>query len=868
MLSDHLIDLPIAEVLDQIRDTLALRHQLVLQAPPGAGKTTAVPLALLYEPWLREQKILVLEPRRVAARAAAMRMAEMLDEPVGETVGYRIRMDSCTSAATRIEVITEGILIRMLQSDPTLDGVGLVIFDEFHERNLDSDLGLALTLQSRTLFRGDPPLKVLVMSATLDGEVVSDLLGGAPLISSQGRQYPVEVEYGDHYELRNSIINPTVATILRALEEQSGSILVFLPGQGEIRRVARQLTPQLAASGERVLVTALYGGLPLKQQQEAIAVAPEGARKVVLATNLAETSLTIEGVSTVVDCGLAREPVFDPSTGMTRLDTRRISRSSAEQRRGRAGRLEPGHCYRLWSEAQQGQLVAQATPEILQADLAPLALQLLAWGADEPDDLDWLDPPPVGPYRQAIAQLVTCGAVYEGNAGSFQLTPHGVRMALMPLHPRLAHMLLVGCDIHARDMACLLAALLSDRNPLSGEGVDLAGSMAVLSGERDCPSQHIAWLKRTRVQGKRFSTICNEVHKPRKISIDVAQEDTLGVLLASAYSDRIAKLRPGGDHTRYQMSNGRSAVLPADDNLAGQEWLALAEVGGHVGESSDRIYSATNLNPAMFQDILSPLLQQEEYVDWDRKRNQFVAERRVRVGQLLLSCEPLPQVPEEARNKALFGVVRRQGLSLLPWTRKLEQWRARVMLLRAADMGTLPTDGDRAYAGNESSSWPDLSDVGLLATLEDWLAPYLGEVRRLEDFHKLDLKAILSNLLPWPLPLDLERLAPEQLVVPTGSRISIDYSQHPPVLAVKLQEMFGCEETPRVAGGQVSLLIHLLSPAGRPLQVTQDLTGFWRSSYQQVKKEMKGRYPKHPWPDDPLQANPTRHTKKREEELS
>jgi len=864
MPTDHFASLPISDVLDQIREILSSRHQMVLQAPPGAGKTTAVPLALLNEPWLEGQKILLLEPRRVAARAAAMRMAQLLGEDVGQTVGYRIRLDTCVSNATRIEVITEGILTRMLQSDPALDGVGLVIFDEFHERSLDTDLGLALTLQGRNLFRGDPHLKILVMSATLNGMAVADLLGNAPLVSSHGRQFSVEISYGPDYELRQSIIAPTVKTIRRALDEQVGSILVFLPGQGEIKRVARDLAEILSA-GEEVVVAPLYGGLPLKQQQLAIAPAPRGQRKVVLATNIAETSLTIEGIHTVVDCGLERVAVFDSATGMTRLDTRRISRASAEQRKGRAGRLAAGHCYRLWSEQQQRHLVAQGTPEIRQADLAPLALQLLAWGVDKPEDLDWLDPPPQGPFNQAISQLESCGAVYAGESGSYQLTPHGVRIAMMPLHPRLAHMLLVGCDIHATQTACLLAALLSERNPLSSTGVDVLGAMQVLSGERDCPDRMRPWLKRTRQQAARFERICEEVHKPRRVALEVAGYDALGVLLASAYSDRIAKLRPGGDQCHYQMSNGRSGSLPAQDSLAGQEWLAVAEVGGHVGEPVDRIYGATALNPVMFQEILSPLLQQEEIVEWDNKSNRFIAERRTRVGQIILRSEPLSEIPEQARNEALLGVVRRRGLSLLPWNQKLNQWRARIMLLRAADLGTLDSGGVESIPG-ASTPWPDLSNANLLATLEQWLAPYLNEVRTLEDFQRLDLRSILHSLVPWPLPLDLERLAPEQLAVPSGSQVSIDYDQYPPVLAVKLQEMFGCEETPRVANGRVALQVHLLSPAGRPLQVTQDLAGFWRSSYQEVKKEMHGRSPKHPWPDDPLQANATRHTKKRAEQ--
>ncbi|MFT6365527.1 MAG: ATP-dependent helicase HrpB [Halioglobus sp.] len=866
MLPGHFMDLPISEVLDEIRDTLHFRHQLVLQAPPGAGKTTVVPLALLSESWLLGQKILLLEPRRVAARAAAVRMAELLGESVGETVGYRIRQDTCVGPDTRIEVITEGILTRMVQSDPSLDGIGLIIFDEFHERNLDSDLGLALIMQSRHLFRVDPPLKLIVMSATLDGEAVSNLLGGAPMITSDGRQFAVDVTYGASYQLSDSIIGRTVQATKQALEEHNGSILVFLPGQGEINRVFRDLRP-IVDGYENVELHALYGGLPLAKQQQAIAPAAEGVRKVVLSTNIAESSLTIDGVEIVIDAGLIRVPVFDPSTGMTRLDTRRLSRSSAEQRAGRAGRLSAGHCYRLWSEEQHGQLIAKATPEILQADLAPLALQLLAWGVDNPDELDWLDPPPSGPYSQAISQLIACSAVYKGASGIYQLTPHGVRLAQMPLHPRLSHMLLVGCDIHATETACLLAALLSERNPIANQGVDLVAAMQMLTGQSRCPQALSAWLKRTRKQADRFNDICNKVHKPRKYAIPVSEEDVLGVLLASAYSDRIARLRPGNDQSQYQMSNGRSAVLPVEDALAGEPWLAVAEVGGHVGESADKIYSATALNPEMFEDVLSPLLCQEDFVEWDKKSNQFIAESRIGLGNLVLSSKALDEVPDQARNDALLGVVRKEGLALLPWDKKLERWRARVMLLRAADLGTLDVDSVAEFK-TTSCAWPDLSNATLLATLEEWLAPYLNDVRRLEDFQKIDLKSILYSLLPWPLPLDLERLAPEHLVVPSGSRIAVDYNEYPPVLAVKLQEMFGCEDTPRVADGKIPVLIHLLSPAGRPLQITQDLAGFWRSSYEEVKKEMRGRYPRHPWPDDPLQAYATAHTKKRSQKLA
>lgn len=852
MPSDEISQLPIAAVLDELKLAIAASNEVVLQAPPGAGKTTVVPLALLDQDWLGGRKILVLEPRRMAARAAAARMAHLLGESVGQTVGYRIRLDSCVGATTRIEVITEGILTHQLQRDPGLEDVGLVIFDEFHERNLDSDLCLALALHGRDLFRQGPALKLLLMSATLDGEAVSKLLGNAPVLTSSGRQFPVETRYGVAQQLRDSIIQPVVDTIVQALREKMGSILVFLPGQREISAVAQDLSEVLKVLGDqKTQVVSLYGGLSLERQQQAIQPAPEGFRKIVLSTNLAETSLTIEGVSVVVDSGLAREPVFDTATGITRLTTRRISKASAEQRQGRAGRQGPGFCYRLWSEQQQARLVQQATPEILQADLAPLALQLLSWGVSQVNELRWLDPPPEAPYKQAISILERCGAAFRNKSGNYQLTPHGVRLAQMPLHPRLAHMLLVGCDMHATETACLLAAILSERNPLAEQGVDIVTTINVLLGASRCPPKLQGWFRRVWQQARRYARIASDVHKSRAFSVGVNQEDVLGVLLASAYPDRVARLRADGDGCRYQLSNGRSAALPRNDSLVGQEWLAVAELGGQVGEPVDQIYSATALNPGMFQEILVPLVTVVEHVEWDYRKDRFVAERRNLVGNILLTAEPLEKIPELARSEALLGLVRKRGLGLLPWTAHLQQWRARVMLMH------------RIEGNLEGNPWPDMSDDALLCTLESWLLPHLTAVRRVEDFQKLDLKTLLRSLLPWPLPLELERMAPERLAVPSGSSVAIDYSQDPPVLAVKLQEMFGCEDTPTIADGRVALLIHLLSPGQHPLQITRDLAGFWRTGYQDVKREMKGRYPKHPWPDDPLQAPATRHTKKR-----
>ena len=851
MYSDVISQLPIAEVLEQLKRCMSEGNEVVLQAPPGAGKTTIVPLELLDQPWLQGRKILVLEPRRMAARAAASRMAQLLGDAVGQTVGYRIRMDTCVSDNTRIEVITEGILTQQLQRDPGLEDVGLVIFDEFHERNLDADLCLALALHGREVFREGPALKLLVMSATLAGEEVSKLLGNAPIVTSSGRQFPVETHYCEAHQLRHSIVQPTINVVLRVLKKQAGSILVFLPGQREISSVARGLADALEHSAEPLQIAPLYGGLSLERQLQALLPAPDGKRKIVLSTNLAETSLTIEGITVVVDSGLVREAAFDPATGMTRLATRRISRASAEQRKGRAGRQGPGRCYRLWSEQQHERLVAHALPEILQADLAPMALQLLSWGVDDGSELRWLDPPPAAPFAQAVSILEQCGATFRNQAGCLQLTPHGVRLAQMPMHPRLAHMLLVGCDIQAREMGCLLAAILSERNPLGEQGVDIATTVAVLMGESRCPDKLQGWFKRVWKQARRFASMATEIHKPETLTLSVDQENIISVLLARAYPDRIARLRADGDGYTYQLSNGRSAVLPVDDSLAGTEWLAVAELGGKVGEPVDRIYSASELDPVNFGEILSTLVSEQENVEWDYRKERFMAERRTHIGSILLSSDVLEQVSDEARSAALLAVVRKKGIDILSFNKKVQQWRARVMLLH------------RAGADVEANPWPDLSDEALLDTLESWLLPYLGPVRRLEDFRSLNVKDMLRVLLPWPLPLELERLVPERWAAPSGSSVEIDYTQTPPVLAVKLQEMFGCEDTPTVAGGLVALQIHLLSPGQQPLQITQDLAGFWRSSYHDVKREMKGRYPKHPWPDDPLVAVATRYTKKR-----
>jgi ATP-dependent helicase HrpB len=837
-----MISLPIDEVLPALREALATRHEAVLEAPPGAGKTTRVPLALLNETWLAGQTILMLEPRRLAARAAAERLASELGEKVGETVGYRIRLDSKVGPKTRIEVVTEGILTRRLQDDPALEGVGLLIFDEFHERSLDADLALALSLNGRELFRDDQPLKILLMSATLEGERLAGLLDDAPILRSEGRMYPVAMRWGRPFQPGEFIEPRLVQTILEALNDETGSILVFLPGQAEIRRVHQQLADALGDSPQ-VLLCPLHGELDLNAQRAAIDPAPTGKRKVVLATNIAETSLTIDGVRVVIDAGLARVPRFDPGSGMTRLDTQRISKASATQRAGRAGRLEPGVCYRLWSQDQHEQLAAYASAEILSADLAGLALQLGRWGVT-PGQLVWLDVPPAAAYAQAQDLLDRLGAL-DGEA----LTRHGQAMAELPAHPRIAHLLLRGQALGLADMACDVAALLGERDILRGAGADLHSRLVLLSGEERAARGAQGGVQRARQLARQYRGYLRG-----KASEPVSDPDHprwLGALLALAYPDRVAQQRRTGG-AEYRLANGRAALFAEADSLMKQAWLVIADLGSRQGQREERIYLATDFDPALFDSVLAEQVRVVDQLDWDEREGVLRAERQRKVGELILSREPLTGLDESARSQALVNLVRRKGLELLPWTPELRQWQARVALLRQLDM-----------AGKGESEWPDVSDAALLKALEHWLMPYLGKVSRLSHFANLDLSSIVHNLLPWPLPQRLDELAPHHLSVPSGSSIRLDYSEQPPILAVRLQELFGLAETPRIAGGRQVVKLHLLSPARRPVQVTQDLANFWRSTYAEVKKDLKGRYPKHYWPDDPLVAEATARIKPR-----
>ncbi len=816
--------LPIDEIISDIRARLCAGNSLVLEAPPGAGKTTVVPLILKDEPWLQGHKIVMLEPRRLAARAAARRMASLLNESVGETVGYTMRLDRKVGPKTRIEVVTEGVLVRRLQRDPTLPDTGLVIFDEFHERSLDADLGLALTLEARAALRDD--LKIMVMSATLDGVAVASLLGDAPVLRSAGRAFPVETRFldkpaGDDYAAE------TVRLIRRALCDESGSILAFLPGAGEIRRAATQL--EAAGLAPDVILAPLYGDLSAVEQDRAISPAPTGSRKVVLATAIAETSLTIEGVRVVVDSGKSRLPRFDPASGMSRLETVKVSAAAAAQRRGRAGRTGPGVCYRAWTMEEDRALIAHHPPEIAAADLAPLALDLALWGTGDAASLAWLTPPPAAALAQARELLQELGALDERG----RITAHGKTMAELPIHPRLAHMLINGHGRGHGKEAALIAALLSERDIFRGERA---------RADRDLRSRLEAGpsLARLKDTARRLA--------PKGVTLDRLDDlhlQAAGELVALAYPDRIAKRRAGLRGV-YVMANGRAATIEEADPLAASDYLAIASLDGD--KASARIFLAAPLDLAAIEDLYGAAITRTPKVAWDSRQRAVTAQEEERLWGLTLAERPL-SAPEAERRAAVISGIRELGIASLPWTKELEAWRARVEFVRRHD----PEGG-----------WPDLSDAALLASLETWLAPYLEGINREAQFAKIDLAVALKSRLDWAQGKKLEELAPSHLAVPSGSRLPLDYGDAGPVLAVRLQEMFGATDTPRVMNGRVAVTLHLLSPAHRPVQVTQDLAGFWARSYMEVKRDLKGRYPKHYWPDDPLAALPTARAKRRQ----
>ena len=808
--------LPVDEALPRLKEALRVHNAAVLVAPPGAGKTTRVPLALLDEPWLAGGKIVMQEPRRLAARAAARRMAATLGESVGETVGYRVRLDSKVGPRTRIEVVTDGLFLRRLQDDPSLEGVGCVIFDELHERGLETDLSFALVREAQVALRED--LRMVAMSATLDPGPVAERLGGAPIVESAGRMFPVETRYLEREPI-GRIEDAVTSVIRRALAEEHGSALAFLPGIAEIRRVAERL----GDLGREVDVAPLYGDLSPAEQDRAIAPAPSDRRKVVLATSIAETSLTIEGVRLVIDSGLMRLPRFSPRSGMTRLETMRVSQASAEQRRGRAGRLAPGVCYRLWTEEAQRGLLPFTPPEILDADLGPLALELAVWGAREAD-LPWLTAPPAAALASARSLLTDLAAIDETGA----ITPHGRAMASLGQHPRLAHLVLKGRALGQPRLAALLAAILSERDflrlPPGQRDVDLRHRVDVaLAGGRDSAPRLI-------LEAARRLTPARSNETP-----DVGRT---GELLALAYPDRIGRRR-SGTTGRYLLSGGRGASLPEGDPLGNEEFLVVADLDGTAQES--RIFLAAPIAAADIEEAYAARIVNEEIVQWSDRHGAVLARRRRRLGALILDDKPLANPDPETVRGAMLDGIRRLGLAALPWTDDVAKWRQRVAFLRRLD-----------------DSWPDLSDEALLASLEDWLGPFLAGVSRRDHLARIDLGAALRALLPWERQRLLDRLAPTHIEVPSGSHIQVDYDNPAEAtLSVRLQEMFGLLDTPRIADGGVPLTLHLLSPARRPVQVTRDLASFWANGYPAVKAELKGRYPKHYWPDDPLVAEPT-----------
>ncbi len=823
-------DLPVAASLPALAEALADFGMAVLQAPPGAGKTTLVPLALRDAAWCRG-RILLLEPRRLAARAAARRMASLLNETLGTTIGITTRTDRITGPATRIEVVTEGILTRRLQRDPALEDTSLVIFDEFHERSLQADLGLALCLQSRDLLR--PDLRLLVMSATLDAERIAALMRSAPVIRSQGRSHPVTRVHRDPAPDSANPVPAVVRAVGEALERQNGSLLVFLPGRREIDRAAAMLA-ETAPAGTRI--APLHGQLPPEAQDAAIRPPPEGVRKVVLATDIAETSLTIEGITVVIDSGLARRPRFDPRSGMTRLETLRISRANAEQRCGRAGRLGPGTCVRLWSESDEQRMAADAVPEILEADLAPLALTLASWGA-EASELPWLDAPPESALAQGRELLQQLGALDRDQ----RMTPQGKAMDALGTHPRLARMLLAAKERGLTRTAALLAALLEERDPLSRSqaGVDLRTRLRALTAPRGAATQANLGLRRRLLdQAERWT---RQLRVPAGEPIDA---EAAGSVLALAYPDRIALRRPGTE-ARYLLANGRGAFLPREDDLAASPCLVAAVLDAGAREAM--VHLAAPLDRDSLAREFPDLVETRDRLEWDDDAGAVVAQRERRLGALVLDSSPLTEIPPEQLAGILVDAIARRGLESLPWTPETRRLRQRMAFVHAL----------------EGADWPDVSDANLLATRAEWLKPWLSAMSRLSHLRGLDLAAALRSHLDWAHQQRLDQLAPTHVTVPSGSRIALDYSDpKTPVLAVRIQEVFGWSDTPRIGGGRVPLTLHLLSPARRPMQITSDLAGFWARTYAEVKKDLKGRYPKHHWPDDPLQAEARRGTKR------
>ena len=829
-------DFPIQQIIPDVKHTLEKHSLLILQAPPGAGKSTILPLELMNENWLIGKKIIMLEPRRIAARAVATRMASLCNESVGKTIGYRIRFENKISAQTRIEVVTEGILTRMLQNDNGLEGVGMIIFDEFHERSLQADLALALGYQMQQILR--PDLRLLIMSATLDGAKLSALLNQAPILTSEGRQYPVTLHYVPVDE--KAPLHLSISRVVRkALHEQQGDVLVFLPGAGEIQRTQQLLEDE----GVAAKVVPLYGDLSQQKQQEALLPDPAGSRKVVLATSIAETSLTIEGIKTVIDSGYARVPRFDTRSGLTKLETIRVTKDAADQRAGRAGRLSAGVCYRLWEQGFHIHLIDHRKPEILEADLAPLMLELSQWGIKNMDELTWLTLPSVGSQAQAKELLHTLQALKDN-----QITPHGKEMLQLPTHPRLANMLLESVSFEKDNpahrfvaLACDVAALLEERDPLpKGAGTDLSQRIEVLRkyriGDRvNADRQVLDRIERLSLSWRKLMRT--------EVDNQVPNHFHIGKLIATAYPERIAQ-RIDKNGSRYRLGNGRIARLADHDPLSADEWIAVAQLD--AGSSEGKIFLATAFDS---RDLID-LATEKKIITWDNNKKMVVGSIQKQVGNLTLESKPITQIDEADRIAVICKMIREEGLRALGWGEVQQDWQARVMSLRA---------------WRHTEPWPDVSDAQLLATLEEWLSPYLIGVYKLSEIQKLDLQQVIHSILPWELSQKLNTLAPSRMEVPTGSLIKLQYAADGSKveMAVRLQELFGLLETPTVNEGRTKIVIHLLSPGYKPVQITQDLKSFWNKTYFEVRKDLLARYPKHHWPSDPLTAEAVRGPKRR-----
>lgn len=859
--------LPINDVLADIKDKLSTHHRLVLQAPPGAGKTTAVPIALLGQSWLGERQIIMLEPRRLAARNAAARMAYLLNEKVGETVGYQIRQDNCFSNKTKILVVTEGILTRKLQADPELKKTALVIFDEFHERSLHADLSLALCLQSQQILRED--LKILVMSATLNTDAVAHLLVNAPVIQSEGRSFPVENKYLDKVISQHNtnpqqqmMINLT-NTVKKFIHEHEGNCLVFLPGVKEINQLARQIKQSLESESiSNILIAPLHGSLNKQQQDLAIAPPKEkNMRKIVLATNIAETSITIEGISCVIDSGLERMLDYSPASGMNRLNTRAISQDSAMQRSGRAGRLSAGVCFRMWTAEQQPRLLKHASAEILNSDLSSLVLELANWGVSQVDELQWMDLPPSSAIEQAKILLQQLSAIDVHG----KINAHGRDILKLGTHPRLAHMMLAAVILDQVYHACIIASLLTEKDIFqanTNKSADIHDRLNVLVQERSNQyNQHGI----DNQQCKRIIQTADDFFKRVKdcskaaLNKETPDNKVSGVLLAYAYPDRIAKRR-NANEARYLLSNGKGAFIPPYFQYHQHEYLVVANLDGKQGEAC--IYLAADISAEQLQEYFSDNIEHEERVEWNESAQRVEAKQTSRMGKIILQESILHDVKntqtQEAIQQCLMQAVRNTALECLNWNAKANSLKQRVLFINH-QLNNNPAV-KKQFA---DQTFPDFSEQALSDTLSEWLQPHLSNENSLKQCFKLDLYSLLLNQLSWEQQQLIKQLAPEKISVPSGSAVNIDYSDPlQPVLAVRLQEVFGLYDTPTVLKGHCKLMMHLLSPARHPMQVTQDLNSFWQTTYHDVKKDLRGKYKRHYWPDDPFTAQATSKTKK------